>query len=116
MFSSDLGRAQDTLCQIGYKTADKFDRRLRERDYGAWSGKPWIEYKNATKCSNGTSTEYQHLPGVETDDKLQKRFDSILHIVSYKLLLYCDFLLSHRLHFGHVSIGCIAHIGLTDNH
>lgn len=73
MFCSDLGRAQDTLCQIGYKTADKFDRRLRERDYGSWSGKSWIEYKKASKCSKAGSTEFHHLPGVETDDKLQMR-------------------------------------------
>ena len=46
----------------------------RQRDYGAWSGKPWVEYKNASKRNNGTSNEFYHsLPGVETDDKLLKR-------------------------------------------
>ena len=77
VFCSDLGRAQDTLLQIGYKTAKCFDARLRERDYGTWSGKPWNEYKDALKAIQGASngvTFDQSLPGVESNQKLQDRY------------------------------------------
>lgn len=71
IFCSDLGRAKDTLQQIGYKSATQYDRRLRERDYGPWTGKPWTEYDTAKKLAVS-------LPGVESDDHLLERWCDFL--------------------------------------
>ena len=71
IFCSDLGRTKETLRHIGY-TCATFDKRLRERDFGSWSGKLWSEYIEASKnFNNGT---FKHnLFGVESGEELNRR-------------------------------------------
>lgn len=67
---------------IGLK--GKLDPRLRERDYGSFSGKHYTEYQTIVAQSRRISADFnkEHSPsqppGVETNDEMKKRWTEFL--------------------------------------
>jgi len=112
VFSSDLLRTKQTA-QIVSKALGlkvKFDKRLREYDFGIFNGKPAEEWHNFFK--DGKDVFYKRPPGGESRRDIRKRMLDFIKEIDKKYKDKRILIVSHREPLLELQCGLM---GLTDS-